>query len=111
MHTDELAKARRKQLESNGLFSPLIAEIAEALIELDGAAPRTLVINHVARRRGATQASEALMRELTLVLELHCVRAEREGRQAAFVSGPKTWALTADAFAFFRKHMRSVAGG
>jgi hypothetical protein len=108
--TDELAQARRKRLESNGLFSPLIAEIAEALVELDGIAPRKLVIDRVARRRGALEASEALKRELTLALELHCARAEREGRLAAFVSGPRTWSLTSDAYAFLSKHMRSARG-
>lgn len=108
---DELAQARRKRLMSNGLFSPQIGEIAEALVALDGVAPRKLVIDNIARRRGAPEASEALKHELTLALELHCVQAESEGRMAAFVSGPRVWSLTADAYDFLRQHMRPAAHG
>lgn len=111
MPIDELFLARRKRIESTGLFSPLIGEITEALIELDGVAPRKLVINHIARRRGAQRASNALKHELTLAMELHCAQAEREGRLAAFISGPRTWSLTTDAFDFLRQHMRPAAHG
>lgn len=111
MPIDELAQARKRRLQSNGLFSPQIGEIAEALVALDGVAPRKLVINHIARRRGASEASEALKHELTLAMELHCAQAECEGRMAAFVSGPRVWSLTADAYAFFRTHMRAAAHG
>lgn len=109
MSIDQLAQARRKRIESNGLFSPLIGEIAEALLELDGVAPRKLVINHIARRRGAQRASDALKYELTLAMELHCAQAEREGRLAAFVSGPRTWSLTTDAYDFLSRHISAAA--
>jgi hypothetical protein len=111
MMTDDLAQARERKLQRQGLLSPLVGEIAEALVELDGAADRDRVADHVARRRGAREASEALRRELGQALEQHCRQVALEDLTPAFAWETRTWSLTPNALAFFSKHMRRRAGG
>ncbi len=108
---DQLAQARRHRLERSGLLSPLIAEIAEALVALGGAASLTSIADLVARRRGGLAASEGLKSELGLAFQLHCERAALEGRKAAFVAGPPVWSLTPDAYAFLSLHMKPASLG
>ena len=111
MMTDDLALARERKLQRQGLLSPLVGEIAEALVELDGTDDRDRVADLVARRRGAREASDALRRELGQALEQHCRHVAQEDLTPAFAWKTRTWSLTPNALAFFSKHMRRRTGG
>jgi hypothetical protein len=109
--TDDLAQARERKLQRQGLLSPLVGEIAETLVELGGTADRDRVADHVAGRRGAHQASDALRRELIQALERHCEQVVFEDLTPAFAWETRIWSLTPNALAFFSKHMRRRVGG
>jgi hypothetical protein len=109
--TDDLTLARETRLRRQGLASPLVGEIVEALVELGGHADREQVADVVAWRRGGPEASPALRRELRLALSLHCAHALGTNLDPAFVQRGQTWSLAPDALAFFSEYMRRRADG
>ncbi len=103
--TDELRLSRENRSRRDGLASPLVGAIVEALVELGGKADRQQVADRIARRHGEPQASPALLCELRLALSLHRQYAVRADLEPALVQTGDTWALAPDALAFFSRHM------
>jgi len=103
-YLNDLARARTAKFRSVALINPLIGEIADALLGVGGAAHRDVVIELVALRRGGHPASEGLKRDLLDAFNLHCERAEAEGRRPLvhlpFGEQTRRWSLTVDAFEF-----------
>jgi len=103
-YLEDLARARTAKFKGAALVNPLVGEIADALLEVGGAAHRDIVIDRVAYRRGGHAASEGLRRELLEAFNLHCDRARCEGRRPLiylpFGEETRRWSLTTDAFDF-----------
>ncbi|ENZ81818.1 MULTISPECIES: hypothetical protein [Caulobacter] len=108
---NDIAAARRRRLVRQGLTSPLIGEIVEALLTLGGQASASLVADTVALRRGGRRASAALVAELALALELHRGHAASLDLPEMITVGPKGWALTGRAHLFLRRGLRNHVRG
>ena len=88
------------------ILNPLAAEIAQALLDLGGAAHRDLVVAYVAKQRGFYRPSEALKRELDAAFNAYCGGASdpRAPNLLHLPYGPDSqrWALTDQAYALLR---------
>ncbi|HWW26147.1 MAG TPA: hypothetical protein VNZ85_09675 [Caulobacter sp.] len=87
------------------ILNPLVGEIAEALLDLGGAAHRDLVVAHIAKRRGVYRPSEAMRRELDEAFA-YCLDASHP-RAANLLHRPygphsQRWALTDHAYGMLR---------
>jgi hypothetical protein len=104
------SEAGRRNLEraASGvaILNPLVGEIAEALLELGGAAHRDLVVAHIAKRRGVYRPSEAMRRELDEAFAAYCLDAAdpRAANLLHLPHGPhsRRWALTDHAYGMLR---------
>jgi hypothetical protein len=105
--TNEIAAARHRRLVSQGLASPLIGEIVEALLASGGVASAGVVADTVARRRGGQRASPALIAELAMALDLHRGYAAQLRLPEMITVSAKGWALTDRAHMFLRRGLRS----
>jgi hypothetical protein len=88
------------------ILNPLVGEIAEALLDLGGAAHRDLVVAYVAKRRGVYRPTEAMRRELDEAFAAYC-RGASDPRAANLLHlpyGPHShrWALTDHAYFMLR---------
>lgn len=88
------------------ILNPLVTEIAEALLDLGGAAHRDLVVAHIAKKRGIYRPSEAMRRELDAAFATYCLGAS-DPRAAGLLHLPygahsRRWALTDRAYALLR---------
>jgi hypothetical protein len=88
------------------ILNPLVGEIAEALLDLGGAAHRDLVVAYVAKRRGIYRPTEAMRRELDEAFAAYC-RDASDPRAANLLHlpyGPHShrWALTDHAYFMLR---------
>lgn len=88
------------------ILNPLVGEIAEALLDLGGAAHRDLVVAHIAKRRGVYRPSEAMRRELDEAFAAYCLDASHP-RTANLLHRPygphsRRWALTDHAYGMLR---------
>lgn len=88
------------------ILNPLVGEIAEALLDLGGAAHRDLVVAYVAKRRGVYRPTEAMRRELDEAFAAYC-RGASDPRAAHLLHlpyGPHShrWALTDHAYFMLR---------
>ena len=104
------AEADRRGLERTrseiAILNPLVGEIAEALLDLGGAAHRDLVVAYVAKRRGVYRPTEAMRRELDEAFAAYC-RGVSDPRAASLLHlpyGPHShrWALTDHAYFMLR---------
>jgi hypothetical protein len=104
------SEAGRRSLEraAGGVAipNPLVGEIAEALLDLGGAAHRDLVVAHIAKRRGVYRPSEAMRRELDEAFAAYCLDASHP-RAANLLHRPygphsRRWALTDHAYGMLR---------
>lgn len=104
------AEATRRGLERTrseiAILNPLVGEIAEALLDLGGAAHRDLVVAFVAKRRGVYRPTEAMRRELDEAFAAYC-RGASDPRAANLLHlpyGPHShrWALTDHAYFMLR---------
>ena len=104
------AEADRRGLEQTrteiAILNPLVGEIAEALLDLGGAAHRDLVVSYVAKRRGVYRPTEAMRRELDEAFSAYC-RGATDPRAASLLHlpyGPHShrWALTDHAYFMLR---------
>jgi hypothetical protein len=104
------AEADRRGLERTrseiAILNPLVGEIAEALLDLGGAAHRDLVVAYVAKRRGVYRPTEAMRRELDEAFAAYC-RGASDPRAANLLHlpyGPHShrWALTDHAYFMLR---------
>jgi hypothetical protein len=88
------------------ILNPLVGEIAEALLDLGGAAHRDLVVAYIAKRRGAYRPSEAMRRELDEAFAAYCLGANdpRAANLLHLPYGPHSqrWALTDHAYGMLR---------
>jgi hypothetical protein len=104
------SEAGRRRLERAGggiaILNPLVGEIAEALLELGGAAHRDLVVAYIAKRRGLYRPSEAIRRELDEAFAAYCLGASdpRAANLLHLPYGPhsRRWALTDHAYGVLR---------
>jgi hypothetical protein len=104
------SEAGRRNLErvASGvaILSPLVGEIAEALLDLGGAAHRDLVVAYIAKRRGVYRPSEAMRRELDEAFAAYCLGASdpRAANLLHLPYGPhsRRWALTDHAYGMMR---------
>jgi len=89
------------------ILNPLVRQIAEALLELGGAAHRDLVVAYIAKRRGVYHPSEALRRELDKAFAAYCLSASdpRADNLLHLPFGPHShrWALTDHAYFMLRR--------
>ena len=88
------------------ILNPLVGEIAEALLDLGGAAHRDLVVAYVAKRRGIYRPTEAMRRELDEAFAAYC-RGASDPRAANLLHLPygahsHRWALTDHAYFMLR---------
>lgn len=88
------------------ILNPLAAEIAQALLDLGGAAHRDLVVAYIAKQRGAYRPSAALKRDLDEAFGAYCGDAS-DPRAASLLHlpyGPDShrWALTDRAYGLMR---------
>lgn len=88
------------------ILNPLVAHIADALLELGGAAHRDLVVAHIAKRRGVYRPTDAMRRELDEAFAAYC-RGAVVPRAASLLHlpfGPHShrWALTDHAYTMLR---------
>lgn len=88
------------------ILNPLVGEIAEALLDLGGAAHRDLVVAYVAKRRGVYRPTEAMRRELDEAFAAYC-RGASDPRAANLLHLPygphsRRWALTDHAYFMLR---------
>ena len=104
------AEADRRGLERTrseiAILNPLVGEIAEALLDLGGAAHRDLVVAYVAKRRGIYRPTEEMRRELDEAFAAYC-RGASDPRAANLLHlpyGPHShrWALTDHAYFMLR---------
>ncbi|KRA69768.1 hypothetical protein ASD89_15410 [Caulobacter sp. Root656] len=104
------SEAGRRELERAtggvAILNPLVGEIAEALLDLGGAAHRDLVVAHIAKRRGVYRPSEAMRRELDEAFAAYCLDASHP-RAANLLHRPygphsRRWALTDHAYGMLR---------
>lgn len=109
--TGDIAAARRRRFERQGLASPLIGEIVEALFDLGGAAGADVVADAVALRRGGRHASPGLMADLALALELHRRCATEHGLPELISVGPRGWAFSGRAYLFLKRRLRRQVRG
>jgi len=95
------------------ILNPLVGEIAEALLDLGGAAHRDLVVAHIAKRRGVYRPSEAMLRELDEAFAAYCRSASdpRAGNLLHLPYGPhsRRWALTDHAYGMLRGRANAEA--
>ena len=108
---DDIAAARRRRLARQGLVSPLVGEIVEALLALGAQASPGVVADTVALRRGGRRASPALVAELTLALDLHRGHAAALDLPELISVSPRGWALSGRAYLFLRRGLRRQARG
>lgn len=88
------------------ILNHLVAQIAEALLDLGGAAHRDLVVAYIAKQRGVYRPTEALRRELDEAFAAYC-RGANDPRAASLLHlpyGPHShrWALTDHAYLMLR---------
>ena len=107
----------RRNLEGGAggiaILNPLVGEIAEALLDLGGAAHRDLVVAYIAKRRGVYRPSEAMQRELDEAFAAYC-RGASDPRAANLLHLPygphsRRWALTDHAYGMLRGQARAEA--
>lgn len=88
------------------ILNPQVAEIAQALLDLGGAAHRDLVVAYIAKQRGIHRPSEALRRELGNAFTAYCDHANdpRASSLLHLPYGPYShrWALTDKAYGLLR---------
>lgn len=99
----ELAVSRDARLSRTPNAHPLVAEIVEALMALNGEAHRDLVVDRIAhgRQRAARPASIALRDEILRAFQAHCESGEgRALFRLRFGEGSHRWSLTPVAMAF-----------
>jgi hypothetical protein len=101
-----VARSQQGSGAPGAILDPLVSEIVGALLDLDGAAHRDLVIAHVAGRRGVFRPPETLRRELEDAFLSYCQDAgdPREVGLLHLPHGPFShrWALTEQAYALLR---------
>jgi hypothetical protein len=101
---DDVAWARGAKMKRFAMINSLVGEIAEALLELGGAAHRNAVVDRLAKRRGGFAASEGLRAEVLMAFNLHREAAEAAGKTSIlclpFGENSHRWELTADAQAY-----------
>jgi hypothetical protein len=104
------AEAGRRNLEGGAggiaILNPLVGEIAQALLDLGGAAHRDLVVAYIAKRRGVYRPSETMQRELDEAFAAYC-RGASDPRAANLLHLPygphsRRWALTDHAYGMLR---------
>jgi hypothetical protein len=96
------------------ILNPVVAEIAQALLDLGGAAHRDLVVAYIAKQRGIYRPSEALRRELADAFAAYCGRAS-DPRAAGLLHlpyGPYShrWALTDQGYGLLRGGASGAVG-
>ena len=88
------------------ILNPRVAEIAQALLALGGAAHRDLVVAFIAKQRGVYRPSDALRRELSEAFAAYCGDAgdPRAPGLLHLPHGPFShrWALTEQAYGLLR---------
>jgi hypothetical protein len=111
------SEAGRRNLErvASGvaILNPLVGEIAEALLDLGGAAHRDLVVAYIAKRRGLYRPSEGMQRELDEAFSAYC-RGSSDPRAANLLHLPygphsRRWALTDHAYGMLRGQANAEA--
>jgi hypothetical protein len=104
MHADEVARARNNKLSKTWNVNPVLAEIVTALLDLNGAAHGDVVVEAIARQRGAGRPSEGFRREVYQAVDIHCEKAKGSGRppllHRPFGPESKRWALLPDVLTF-----------
>ncbi len=108
---NDIAAARRRRIERQGLTSPLVGEIVEALLGLGGAASPEVVADAVALHRGGRRASPGLATDLALALDLHRRCAAERGLPELISINRRGWALSGRAYLFLRRGLRKRARG
>jgi hypothetical protein len=103
---DDLDQARQLKLKRADLFNPLVGEIANALLQLGGAAHCDMVIDRIAITRGSNFASDGLRRDLMDAFDHHRATAAEQRRNAVlmlpFGDGSRRWGLSREAYDFLR---------
>lgn len=96
------------------ILNPVVGEIAEALLDLGGAAHRDLVVAYVAKRRGVYRPSDEMRRELDEAFAAYCLGASdpRAANLLHLPYGPhsRRWALTDHAYGLLRGRMGVEVG-
>lgn len=101
---DDIAKALKQQRFD--LPTAGVKDLAEVLYDLGGSGHRAVVIEAVARRRGASAASPAFQQEICQ--DFACGCTQRKGRAGKpvlvlpFGAGSLRWALDRDAYGVIR---------
>jgi len=96
------------------ILNPLVGEIAQALLDLGGAAHRDLVVAYIAKQRGVYRPSETLRRDLDAAFAAYCNQANdpRAPGLLLLPYGPCShrWALTDRAYGLLRGRVPDPAG-
>jgi hypothetical protein len=105
-HAEADRRGPERMTREIAILNPLVGEIAEALLDLGGAAHRDLVVAYVAKRRGVYRPTEAMRRELDEAFAAYC-RGASDPRAANLLHlpyGPHShrWALTDHAYFMLR---------
>ena len=83
------------------ILNPLVAEIAQALLALGGAAHRDLVVAHIAKQRGVYRPSDALRRDLSEAFAAYC-RGAQGLLHLPYGPFSQRWALTDQGYGLLR---------